>query len=251
MHSIQLLEVFYLIRTGFTKGKPIVLVKVFRRVFRLERIVFGMFLRPNSYWQGQRVCDALLLTMLTKNKEPLGQELLGFAHKRCLFSIGAFVIVVFIMCGALSLSLLSLSFSLSRLEPPPPLTPNSFPFPIKSPTKPSHHHHHHHHDVGSIHSFVCNNNNTSIYLGSHPFPRVTCNPPPFFHACGKPCKLLLIIIMYIITQKLPKYMMHLTLSSPTLLYIYIQFFFEISLMLFLLCGCSKKSLSLQGKHIKT
>ncbi len=206
MHSIQLLEVFYLIRTGFTKGKPIVLVKVFRRVFRLERIVFGMFLTPNSYWhQGQRVCDALLLTMLTKNKEPLGQELLGFAHKRCLFSIGAFaiVIVVFIMCGALSLSLLSLSFSLSRLDPPPPLTPNSFPFPIKSPTKPSHHHHHH--DVGSIHSFVCNNNTTSIYLGSHPFPRVTCNPPPFFHACGKPCKLLLIIIMYIITQKLPKY----------------------------------------------
>jgi len=61
---------------------------------------------------------------------------------------------------------LSFSFSLKRLELP--LTPNSSPLlPIESPTKPSHHHHH----VGAI------SVQTTTPLGSHPFPRVTCNPP--------------------------------------------------------------------------
>jgi len=40
-HWIQLLEVFYLIRTGFTLGEPVSLVKVFR-LFRLEQCFFGV-----------------------------------------------------------------------------------------------------------------------------------------------------------------------------------------------------------------
>jgi hypothetical protein len=49
--------------------------------------------------------------------------------------------------------------------------------------------------VGSIHSFVCNNNTTSIYLGSHPFPRVTCNPPPFSMLVANRANLLLLLLL--------------------------------------------------------
>ncbi len=55
---------FYVIRTGFTLGEPVSLVKVFR-LFRLEWIVlvFRVWtqyidLQYGIYWQGQRVCDA-------------------------------------------------------------------------------------------------------------------------------------------------------------------------------------------------
>jgi len=56
---------FYLIRTSFTLGELVSLVKLFR-LFRLERIFFGVQSVDTvgrcttSYWQGQRVCDALL-----------------------------------------------------------------------------------------------------------------------------------------------------------------------------------------------
>jgi hypothetical protein len=57
---------FYLIRTSFTLGEPVCLVKVFR-LFRLKRIilvfrVWTQYINVNHliYWQGQHVCDALL-----------------------------------------------------------------------------------------------------------------------------------------------------------------------------------------------
>jgi len=57
---------FYLTRTGFTLGESFSLVKVFR-LFRLEWIflVFRVWTQYIDvehliYWQGQRVCDALL-----------------------------------------------------------------------------------------------------------------------------------------------------------------------------------------------
>ncbi len=56
---------FYLIRTSFTLGEVISLVKVFR-LFGLERIVLvfrvwtqWVDVQHHIYWQGQRVCDAL------------------------------------------------------------------------------------------------------------------------------------------------------------------------------------------------
>jgi len=56
---------------------------------------------------GQRVCDALLLTMLTK-KKPWDKSCCWVCTQRCLFSIGAFVIVIVVfnyVWGSLSLSL--------------------------------------------------------------------------------------------------------------------------------------------------
>jgi hypothetical protein len=54
---------FYLIRTSFTLGEPVALVKVFR-LFRLEWIVLVFTVWTQyvdvQYWQGQHVCDALL-----------------------------------------------------------------------------------------------------------------------------------------------------------------------------------------------
>jgi hypothetical protein len=58
---------FYLIRTGFTLDEPVSLVKVFR-LFKLEPMFFGCSKCEHSrymynilsYWQGRRVCNALL-----------------------------------------------------------------------------------------------------------------------------------------------------------------------------------------------
>ncbi len=61
---------FYLIRTSFTLGEPVSLVKLFK-LFRLERIVlvFRVWtqyvdVQHLIYWQGQPVCNALFTQLM-------------------------------------------------------------------------------------------------------------------------------------------------------------------------------------------